>query len=147
MNISLPDAGEVMGAASCLTVVFDSWAREITKPATSAATAYARYRTRIEVLPQPVRSPSIPQNVNFIENCSCLALSIVRGRPKFGLGFAGINRFVPIGVLAKLPTPGITGPSPIGQAVDAELCWMALVIESLYFRGTNAGVPQNTGEP
>jgi hypothetical protein len=41
VNISLPDAGEVMGAASRLTVVDDSCARDITKPATNVATMHA----------------------------------------------------------------------------------------------------------
>src|ERR1700758_850156 len=81
--------------------------------------------------------------MNFTENWSCRGLSIVRGRPKFAFGFAGINRLVPIGVLAKLPTPGMTGQSPIGQETAPR--WMVRVVESLYRCGI--ALPQNTGDP
>src|SRR5262249_35469519 len=69
------------------------------------------------------------QNENFTVNWNCLGFSMVLGKPKVALGFAGINSVFggapgagTMGVEAKLPTPGMTKASPTGQAVDAACC-------------------------
>src|SRR5215472_6325080 len=121
MNISFPEAGEVAAAVLCLTD-FVSWLTRIIVP--------ARTRASRKLKPRNLMHPSfrrqrpgkrraagasyvLHQNENFTENCSCRGFMAVRGKPKFGLGVAGMNSPVPMGVRATEP-PGTEIP-PFGQ--------------------------------
>src|SRR5215471_4841889 len=117
MNMSFPEAGEVVAAVSCLTADFASCPPDAMLVASNIANSQlSRNLMPPPLAPVDISKVAFPQNVNLTENCSCRGLSAVRGEPKFEFGVAGMNSAVPIGVGASDP-PGTAIP-PFGQVTD-----------------------------